>query len=298
MTKRAKLITALVAAIGLVIVTPLAAVAYWVVSTQLAVTAQASTFAVAPFAVSPASAASSTSITGWSGTQYYSAPLTNSGATPWAGQTVSVAAASGFGPAAVATVQVAFSTSAGACQNDATYSGVTPQSALAASSWSSTTAIASGATLYACAKLVITDTDTRTSSGQAAPAPSLTLTTTATVSQRNWTDQEQAALTVTSTGWASCTTSGNNATLTLPAAVQPGLYTVVRNDTGATFTGNVQGNARTTLTLSNPASSGTETAETYVTVKNSQGTVVAVANLTFRSSYVLWVFFSKSLACA
>lgn len=298
MTKRAKIITALVAAVALVVVTPLAAVAYWVVTTQLAVTAQASTFSIAPYAVATAPAGGSTGLVGWSGTKYYAAPLTNSGTTPWAGQTVGISAASGFGAAAVATVQVAFNTSAAACQNDATYSAVTPQSALAASSWSSTTAIASGATLYACAKLVITDTDTRTPSGQAAPAPSLTLTTTATVSQRNWTDQEQAALTVASTGWASCTTSGNNATLTLPAAVQPGQYTIVRNDTGATFTGNVQGNARTTLTLSNPASSGTETAETYVTVKDSQGNVVAVANLTFKSSYVLWIFFTKSLACA
>lgn len=298
MTKRAKLITALVAAIGLVVVTPLAAVAYWVVSTQLAVTAQASTFSVAAFAVSPASAASSTSITGWSGTQYYSAPLTNNGAAPWAGQSVSVAAASGFGSAAVATVQVAFSTAANACQNNATYASVTPQSALAASTWTSSAAVASGATLYACAKLVITDTDTRTPSGQAAPTPTLTLTTAATVSQRNWIDQEQAALTVSSTGWAACSNSNRNATLTLPAAVPAGQYTVVRNDTGATFTGTVDGGAPTTLTLSNPATSGTETAETYVTVKNSQGTVVAVANLSFRSSYVLWIFFTKSLACA
>ncbi|MCW3493468.1 hypothetical protein [Microbacterium sp. SSM24] len=294
MTKRAKIITALVAAVALVVVTPLAAVAYWVVSTQLAVTAQASTFSIAPYAVAPSSA----SFTGWEGTQYYAAPLTNNGATPWSGQTVSLAASSGFGAAAVATAQVAFNSASSACQNDATYTSVTPQSALGASSWSSTATVAPAATIYACVKVDITDTDTQTPSGQPAPAPSLTLTTTATAAQRNWTDAESAALTVASTGWAACTNSGSNATLTLPAQVPAGTYTVVRNDTGATFTGTVAANARTTLTLTNPATSGTETAETYVTVKNSSGAVVAVANLTFRSSYVLWIFFTKSLICA
>lgn len=296
MTKRAKLITALVAAIGLVVVTPLAAVAYWVVSTQLTVTAQSSTFSIAPFAVSPASSSSSTSFTGWAGTQYYAAPLTNDGAAPWGGRTVAVAAASGFGAAAVATLQVAFSTTSSACQNDATYTGIAPQSALAASSWSASTAVAAGATVYTCLKLVVTDTDTQTPSGQAAPAPSLTLTTTATATQHNWTDQEQAALTVSSSGWAACTTSGSTAILTFPAAVQPGKYTIVRNDTGASFTENVTGNSRTSITLSNPATSGTETAETYVTVMNAQGAVIVVANLTFRSSAASG--FTKSVACA
>lgn len=297
MTKRAKLITALVAAIGLVVVTPLAAVAYWVVSAQLAVTAQASTFSIAPYAVTPASG-SATSFTGWAGTQYYAAPLANNGTTPWAGQTVSVAAASGFGPAAVATVQIAITASANVCQNDATYTGISAQSALASSSWASTTAVAPGATTYACVKLVVTNTDTSTPSGQAAPAPSLTLTTTATVAQRNWTDQEQAALTVSSTGWAACTTTGNNATLTLPAQVPAGTYTVTRNDTGATFTGTVSTAARTTLVLSNPTTSGSENAETYVTVKNSSGGTVAVANLNFRSNWFIFIMLSKSVACA
>lgn len=297
MTKRAKLITALVAAVGLIVVTPLAAVGYWVVSTQLAVTAQASTFAVAPYAVSPATG-SSTSFTGWEGTQYYAAPLANSGTTPWGGQTVSLAAASGFGPAAVATVQISLTTASGVCQSEATYSGVTPQNALAASTWTSTTTVAPGGTIFACVKLAIADTDTRTPSGERAPTPSLTLTTTAKTTQRNWTDQEQAALTVSSTGWAACTTNGSNATLTLPAQVPAGTYTVVRNDTGATSTATVSASARTTLTLSNPTTSGSENSETYVTVKNSAGAVVAVANLNFRSTWFIFFMLSKSLACA
>ncbi|MGN8553895.1 UNVERIFIED_CONTAM: hypothetical protein OHV15_15055 [Microbacterium sp. SLM126] len=300
MTKRAKIITALVAAIALVVVAPLSAVAYWVVTAQLAVTAQASTFSIAPYAVASAPAGSPTSFTGWSGTKYYAAPLANNGATPWAGQTVGISAASGFGAAAVATVQVAFSTAASACQNDATYSAVTPQSALGSSSWTSTAVVAPAATLYACVKLAVTDTDTQTASGQAAPVPSLTLTTSATATQRNWTDVEQAALTVTSTGWAACTTNTGDrtATLTLPAPVAPGTYTIVRNDTGATYTGTVSGSARTTLTVTNTAS-GTEAAtDTYVTVKNSGGTTVAVANLTFRSYYVLFIFLIRSAACA
>nr|BFF10190.1 hypothetical protein GCM10025699_14930 [Microbacterium flavescens] len=167
MTKRAKLITALVAAIGLVVVSPLAAVAYWSVNAPLALTAQASTFALSPYSVAPASPASSTSFTGWKTTQFYAAPLTNSGTTPWASETVALAAASGFGPAAVATVQVAFTASASACQNEATYSGITARSALAASTWSSTTVVAGGGTLHACIKLVVTDTDTHSNTGQA-----------------------------------------------------------------------------------------------------------------------------------
>ncbi len=296
MTKRAKLITALVAAIGLVVVSPLAAVAYWSVSAPLALTAQASTFALSPYSVAPASPASSTSFTGWKTTQFYAAPLTNSGTTPWASETVALAAASGFGPAAVATVQVAFTASASACQNEATYAGITARSALAASTWSSTTVVAAGGTLHACIKLVVTDTDTHSNTGQA-PAPTLTLTTTATAAQRGWTDQEQAQLAISSTGWAACTTTGNSAQLTLPTSVPAGSYTVTRDDTGATFTASTSSAGRT-LTLTNPASFGTETAETYVTVKNAQGSVVGVANLSFRSSYFLLVFFTKSLVCA
>lgn len=298
MSKRAKLITALVAAIGLIVVTPLAAVAYWAVSAQLAVTAKASTFSIASYSVTPASG-SSTSFTGWTDTEYFTAPLANNGATPWGGQTVSVAAASGFGSAAVATIQVAFTTSANVCQTAATYNGITARSALGASTWTSTTAVASGATIYACVKLTVTDTDTQTPSGQTAPAPTLTLTATAKATQRNWADQEVATLKLSSTGWASCTTANSNARLTLPARVAAGTYTVVRNDTGATFTGTVSSSARTTLILSNPAQWGIESAETYVTVKDSQGTVVAVANLKFASSYSNQNgAFLKSLACA
>ena len=297
MTKRAKLITALVAAIGLVLVTPLASVAYWAVSTQLPLIAQASTFSVAPYTAAPASAASSTSFTGWSSTQYYTAPLTNNGATPWASQAVTVTPASGFGPAAIAKLQIAFTTASGSCQTDATYAAVTAQNALATSSWASPTVVAPGASIYACVKLVVTDTDTQTRSGQPAPAPKLTLTATATAAQRNWTDQESTTLTISSTGWAACTTSGNNAVLTLPTAVPAGTYTVVRNDNGATFTGTVSSSSPSSLTLTNPATSGSSTSETYVTIKNAQGTTVAVANLTFKSSYVI-IFFTKSVVCA
>lgn len=297
MTKRAKLITALVAALGLVFVAPLASVAYWAVSAQQAVTAQASTFSIAPVAAAPASSASSTTFTGWNTSQYYVAPLTNNGAAPWAGQTVAVAAASGFGTAAIATLQVAFMTTSDSCKTDSTYAGVTAKSALAASSWTSATAVASGASVFACIKLVVTDTDTRTRTGQPAPAPSLTLTTTATATQRNWTDQESTTLTISSTGWAGCTTSGRDAVLALPSAVPAGTYTATRADTGATFTGTVSASNPTSLTLSNPATSGTSTAETYVTIKNAQGATVAVANLTFKSS-VFIIFFTKSLECA
>jgi hypothetical protein len=298
MSKRAKLVAALVAAIGLIVVTPLAAVAYWVVSAQLAVTAQASSFSIAAYSVSPATG-SSTSFTGWADTEYFTAPLVNNGATPWAGQSVSVAAASGFGSAAVATVQIAFTSTANVCQNAATYNAVTAKSALAASTWTSTTAVASGATIYACVKLAVTDTDTTTASGQAAPAPTLTLTTTAKATQRNWADQEVATLKLSSTGWASCTTVNSTARLTLPARVNAGTYTIVRNDTGASFTGTVSASARTTLTLTNPAQWGIESAETYVTVRDSQGTFVTVANLRFTSSYSnANGAFLKSVACA
>ncbi|WP_374316359.1 hypothetical protein [Microbacterium sp.] len=295
MTKRAKFLTALVAAFALVVVSPLAATAFWAVSTQVAASAQASTFAIAPYAVTTAGAGSS--FTGWAGTTYHAAPLANSGATPWSGQTVSVQAASGFGPEAAATVQVAFTAASDVCQSDATYAGIAPQSALGASSWSSTAPVAPGATVFACIKLVVTDTDTRTPSGAAAPAPALNLTTTATAAQGNWTAQEQAPLAASSTGWAACTSTGTGVTLTLPAQAQPGNYTIVRNDTGATLSGNVTGNARTTLTLTNPASSGTEDADTYVTIKRA-GVVVAVAKLGFRSSSAPSTGFTKSLACA
>lgn len=297
MTKRAKLIAALAVAFGLVVLTPLAAYAYWAVTAQLAVTAQASTFSVAAFTVTPASSASATSFVGWSTTQYYAAPLTNNGKAPWASQSVSVAASSGFGSAAAATLQVAFTPTSGICQTDSTYAGVTAQSALGSSSWSSTTAVAAGGTLYACVKLVVTDTDTHTASGAAAPTPALTLTSTATVKQQNWTDQEAATLAVSSTGWAACTNSGSNVKLTLASALPSGTYTIVRNDTGATFTGSISASAPTSLTLSNPATSGTETATTHVMVKNSAGTAVAAATLTFASSG-WWIFWTDSLACA
>lgn len=295
MTKRAKFITALVAAIGLVVVAPLSAVAYWVVSAQLAVTAQASTFSIAPFAMTP----NASSFQGWTGTTYHSAPMTNNGATPWAAQSVTITAASGFGPAAVATVQVAFATSAGACTTDATYTSVTPQSALATSTWSATATVAPAATRYACVKLVVTNTDTSTASGAGAPAPTLTLTTAAKASQANWTAQNQASLTVSSTGWAACTTDGQDAILTLPTAVPAGTYTIERVDSGATFTGSVSASAPTTLALTTNPAPGTEAAtETYVRIKNSGGTTVAVANVTFRSYYVLWIFLQKTVNCA
>lgn len=289
MTKRAKLITALVAAIGLVVIAPLSAVAYWVVSTQLAVTAQASTFSIAPMAVSPSAAG----FTGWAGTKYFSAPLTNDGAAPWGGQTVTVAAASGFGTAAIATVQVAFSASAAPCQSDGVYTGVTPKSALTSSSWTASAPVASGATVHACIKLVVTDTDTHTLTGAGAPAPSLSLTTTATATQHNWRDDAQAQLAVSSTGWAACKTTGNSVDLTLPTPVAPGTYTVVRNDTGASLTGTVTSASRGALSLTYPAGQATESAETYVTVKNAQGDAIAVARLTFQSSSK-----SKNLECA
>ena len=296
MTKRAKILTALIAAIGLVVIAPLSAAAYWSVTAPVALTAKANTFAVSPFSVAPASASSSTSFVGWETTQYYAAPLVNSGSTPWASHSVAVAAASGFGPAAVATLQVAFTATSAACQNDATYSGITARSALAGSSWPSTSAVAPGATVQACIKLVVTDTDSHSDTGQA-PAPTLTLTTTATAAQHNWSAQEQAELTVTSTGWAACSTNGSNVVLTLPGGAPSGSYTVTRDDTGATFAASISPNGKT-LTLSNPATRGVETAETYVSVRNAQGTVVAVANLSFRSSYFLVIFFNKSLACA
>ena len=297
MTKRAKILTALIAAIGLVVVAPLSAVAYWSVTAPVALTAKASTFAVSPFSVAPASAASSTSFVGWESTQYYAAPLVNSGSTPWASHSVAVAAASGFGPAAAATVQVALTASASVCHTDATYAGVTARSALASSSWSSTASVAAGGTTYACIKLVVADTDTHTLAGQSAPAPTLTVTTTATAAQHSWTAQQQAQLTITSTGWAACSTNGSNVVLTLPSGLPSGSYTVTRDDTGAAFPASVSSNG-TTLTLSNPATRGVETAETYVSVRNAQGAVVAVANLSFRSSYFLVIFFNKNLACA
>lgn len=295
MTKRAKFLTALVAAVGLVIVAPLAATAYWAATAQVAVTAQASTFSIAPYAVT--TAGSGASFTGWTGTSYHAAPLANSGTTPWAGQTVSVQAASGFGAAGAATVQVAFAADSDACQLDTTYAGIGSQSALGASAWTSTGVIAPGGTVFACIKLVVTDTDTRTPAGEAAPAPALTLTVTATASQGNWTAQEQSTLAVSSTGWAACTAQSGSVTLTLPAQAQPGNYTIVRHDTAASFSGNVTGNARTTLTLTNPATSGTEDVDTYVSLKRA-GVVVAVAKLTFRSSSTPSTAFTKSLDCA
>jgi hypothetical protein len=296
MTKRAKILTALIAVIGLIVVAPLSAAAYWSATAPVALTAQARTFTVSPFSVTPASASSSTSFVGWETTQYYAAPLVNSGSTPWASASVAVAAASGFGPAAVATLQVAFTASSTACQNDATYTGVSARSALAASTWPSPSAAAPGATVHACIKLVVTDTDSHSDTGQA-PAPTLTLTTTATAAQHNWTAQEQAQLTIASTGWAACSTNGSNVVLTLPSGLPSGSYTVTRDDTGAAFPASISPNGKT-LTLSNPATRGVETAETYVSVRNAQGTVVAVANLSFRSSYFLVIFFNKSLACA
>lgn len=299
MTKRAKILTALIAAVALVLVSPLAATAYWVVSAQLAVTAQASTFSVAPFALAAAPAGTSSSFAGPTGTRYYAAPLVNDGATPWAGQSVTVDAASGFGAGAVATVQVAFAVAASACQTDATYAPVAPQNALASSTWTSTSAVAPGGTIVACAKVVVTDTDTKTPSGQPAPAPSLTLTATAKANQRNWTDQEQAAVTLSSTGWAACTSNGNNnVALTLPAPVPAGTYTLTRNDTGATFTGTVSASAPTTLSFSNAANGAESATETYVTVTNSSGAVVGVANVTFRSYYFLFIFLIRTAACA
>ncbi|MHC2997718.1 hypothetical protein [Microbacterium sp. HJ5] len=292
MTKRAKLITALVAAIGLVVVTPLAAVAYWVVTAQLAVTAQASTFSIAPYAVAPASASSSSTFAGWKTTQYYTAPLANNGTTPWAGQTVALSAGTGFGPAAVANAQVAFKADAAVCQNDATYTGVTPKSVLSASTWSSSAAVAPGARVYACIKLDIADTDTRTQSGQAAPAQTLRLTTTASAAQNNWTADEQSALTLSSTGWAACSTTGNSAVLTAPVPVPPGVYTATRADTGATFFVTASPNGKS-VSVSNPTILIGDTAETYVTIKNAQGTVIAYANVIFRSP-----LFNKSVVCA
>lgn len=280
MTKRAKLITALVAAIALVVVSPLVAVAYWVVNAQLAVTAKASTLSMASWAGTPA-AGSSASFTGWADTEYVAVPLTNTGSTPWGRQTISVAAASGLGPAAVASVQVVFTANANACQTDATYNGVAAQSALAASTWISNAAIAPGATIYACGKLAISDTDTHTPSGQSAPSPRLTLTTTATVAQGNWTDQEQGSYTVTSTGWVSCTTDGTTAVLTLASQVTKGSYTVVRSDTGASFSANTAPNGKT-LIITNTSATPSQGA-TYVSVKDSQGATFAIASVTFLS---------------
>lgn len=297
MTKRAKILTALIAAVVLVLVSPLAATAYWVVSAQLAVTARTSTFSVAPFALAAAPTGTSSSFTGPTGTRYFAAPLVNDGATAWAGRSVTVDAASDFGAGAIATVQVAFAAAASACQTDATYASVAPQSALASSTWNSTAAVAAGATIVACAKVVVTDTATKTPSGQPAPAPSLTLTVTGKASLHGWSDQEQAAVTLSSTGWAACTTGSGTVTLTFPAAVQPGRYTIQRADTGATFSANVQGNARTTITFANPATSGTEDAATYVTVTNSSAAVVAMARVSFRSSGS-GSSFTETVACA
>ena len=295
MTTRAKLLTALAAGITLVIATPLAAGAYWAVTSRLDLSANTSTFSIAPYSVAPSSG-SSASITGSAGTVHLSAALTNDGATPWAGHTVSVTGA-GFGPEASATLQVAVTAAQGACQSDATYAGVSPQNAVGTSTWNAQTAVAPGATVYACMRLAVADTGTRTPTDQAAPESALTLTTTTTVNQHNWTDAESATATVTSTRWAACKETGNDAVLFLPSNIPTGTYTVIRNDTGTRFTGTVTSSSRGALSLANPATSGTESTQTYVTVVDANGGVLAVARMTFASSFRNNSF-TKSLGCA
>lgn len=295
MNTRAKLLTALAAGIILAVAAPLAAGAYWAVTSELAVSAKASTFSIAPYAVSPASGSSAT-IAGSAGTAYLSAALTNDGATPWAAHTAAVTG-TGLGPEASATLQVVVTASQGVCQSDGTYAGIAAQSALGTSTWTAPSAVASGATVYACMKVVVADTGTRTPTDQAAPESVLTLTTTTTAKQHNWTDTESATATVTSTRWAACKETGNDAVLFLPSNVPTGSYTVVRNDTGARFTGIVTSGSRAALSLSNPATSGSEGTQTYVTVLDANGGVLAVARMTFTSSFRNNSF-TKSLGCA
>lgn len=295
MRRRTRVLAALIAAAGLVVASPLTAVAYWYVTTQVAVTAHTRTFSIGSLSVAPAAGSSDTFV-GWTTTQYFTAPLVNNGATPWAQVALALAPSSGFGAAASASVQVAF-TSSNACQNDGTYSGVSAQSALTGSTWSSPTAVAPGATLFACVKLLVADTDTRTSSGNTAPAPTLTLSVTATSAQRNWTAVQAASFTVASTGWASCTSTGATVGLTLPEAVPAGTYTVTRADTGASATATVWAWSPRSLTVSNTISPSAESKETYVTVRNSRGQTVATARLTFRATQFLF-FVNRSLSCA